>query len=394
MLIILNGAVYYNIYISTIYTLMTGSNAASTASQDTNTMAKAAGLNVDTSKIGDVGKFVGLAIGNAIQILFIGYLGSCMLSLCDLTDPYDGADPKTLDFIFPTNLDALPYSCPNKDASSCKYAGGDVRTTSSGGKQWFKVIFEVLWPMNSLSFPYSNYYSNPLYQGQFMYSLWDWMAWTCAGAFAKYRAVYKAYILVMAAMARTGGIGDIIVFYLMPYLTLLLFCVPPFPQLWGSMLAWWCSIFTPKVEDSQMWAFAPLCGAVILLGSMISSITACCTCGCFAWVLGLVAFLVSILVYSISTTWITLIGLAIGFWSAMVTLFAPVMWKGGGGFADMKKQFRAHRKGLLIYFIVSTACGAGAMLTPTVSSGVIVGGVIALYYVIFKGGSDKGGSES
>ena len=342
---------------------------------------------VDMSKIGDVGKFVGLAIGNAIQIVFIGYLGASMLSLCDLTDPYDGGDPKTFDFIFPIDEDALPYSCPNKDASACKYAGGDVRTTASGGKQWFKVIFEVLYPMNSLSFPYSNYYSNPLYQGTFLYSLWDWMSWTCAGAFIKYRTVYRAYILVMAALARTGGLGDLITFYLMPYVTLALFCIPPFPQLVGSMLTWWSSIFTPKVEDSQMWAFAPLCGFIILLGSIISSFCACCTCGCFAWILGLVAFGVSILVYTIATTWITLIGLAIGFWSAMVTLFAPVMWKNGGGWADMKKQFRAHRRGLLIYFIISTACGAGAMLTPTVSSGVIAGALIALYFVVIKGSS-------
>ena len=83
--------------------------------------------------------------------------------------------------------------------------------------------------------------------------------------------------------------------------------------------------------------------------------------------------------------WIMLIGMAIGFWSALVTLFAPMMWENGGGYADMKKQFRKHRRGLLIYFIISTACGAGAMLTPTVASGVITGGLIALYMVIVKG---------
>ena len=356
---------------------MTGSNGDTSDAVD-------AIKGIDMTQVGNVGGFVGLAIGNAIQILFIGYLGASMLSLCDLTAPFGGGDPKTFEFIFPTDLDNLPYSCPQgKDESDCKYKGGEVLTTASGGKQWFKVIFDVLWPMNALSFPYSNYYSNPLYQGKILYGLWDWMAWTCAGAFSKYRAIYKAYILTMAALARTGWWGDVVVFYLVPYLTLTLFVIPPFPQLVGSMLTAWCSVFNAKVEDPMMWAFAPIFGIITLVWSIIASCN-CCG-GCFTWIIGLVVLFASILVFNINVMWIMVIGAAIGFWSAMVTLFAPMMWQNGGGYADMKKQFRRHQRGLLVYFIISTACGAGALLTPTVASGVITGGLIALYLVLIKG---------
>ena len=94
---------------------MTGSNGDTSDAVD-------AIKGIDMTQIGNVGGFVGLAIGNAIQIIFIGYLGSSMLSLCDLTDPFGGGDPKTFEFIFPTDLDKLPYSCPpGKDESDCKY---------------------------------------------------------------------------------------------------------------------------------------------------------------------------------------------------------------------------------------------------------------------------------
>ena len=339
--------------------------------------------NVDTSKIGDVGKFIGLAIGNAIQIIFIGYLGACMSSMGDMTDPYEG-DPETFHFLFPTDLDNLPYKCPGKDVEACKYKGGDVLSTDSGGKQWFKIIFEVIWPMNAVTFPYKNYYSNPNYQDQILYGVAQWMAWTCAGAFSKYRAIYKAWVLILAAMSRSmGGVGDIIVFYFLPYVTLYLFVVPGFPQGVGSLLAFWCSIFTDKVQNPHRMAFAPIYGALILISTLIASINFC-MCQCCSWVVGLLFFFGSMVLFQVNMMWIMAIGIAIGLWSAMVTLFSPIMWKNGGGWADMKRQFKAHRRGLLIYFIISTACAAGAMLSPVVSSGVMVGGLIALYLVLIK----------
>ena len=345
--------------------------------------------NIDMSQIGDVGKFVGLAIGNAIQIIFIGYLGASMASMCDLTVPGIG-DPETFHSLFPTNLDALPYSCPGtaKNPEPCSYKGGDVLTTSTGGKQWYKIMFEVLWPMNSLSFPYNTYYSNPLYQDTILYGLFQWMSWTCAGAFSKFRAVYKAYILVLAALSRSGKIGDIIVFYLLPYLTILLFVTPPIPQMFGSGLAAWTSVFTDKVEKPYVYAFAPLFGVLVFVWSLIASLN-CCACACCSWVLGLGAMILSFCVMNVSIGWNIGIGIAIGFWSAMVTLFSPIMWKNGGGWADMKRQFMLHRRGLLIYFIITTACASGAMLSKTVATGVVAGGFIALYFIIFGGGTEE-----
>ena len=80
--------------------------------------------------------------------------------------------------------------------------------------------------------------------------------------------------------------------------------------------------------------------------------------------------------------WIGIIGFMIWIWSATITLFVPLMWKDGGGITAMKNSFRAHRRGLMLYFLVSTAIGAASVLTPTVYSGVIVGAVIAAIMVL------------
>jgi len=336
------------------------------------------GVDIDTSKIGDIGRFVGLAIGNAVHILFIGYLGASMCSLCKLTHG-SRSERETFSFLFPTDIHKLPYNCP--DGETCDPSEYLYTLEPSAGASIFKFIFEIFWPMNVQGFPYKNYFTDMNYEGEILYGISNWLGMMAAGSFINFRHFYSAYIYFAAGLQQLGGIADVFVFYVMPYITLFLFAGGAIPLLMGAAMAWFNSFMTPLVQKPWVYAYAPVFGALAFAITVVTTCGCACTCAPFAWLSGIMMFMATMALWFFKCAWIWGIAGAICLWSFLVTLFGPCLWKDGGGIQAMKNCFVDHRRGLILYFLITTCIAASQALTPTVYSGVIVGALIAAWRV-------------
>ncbi len=294
-------------------------------------------------KIGNIPGFTSEAMLNIIYVLGMGYMGGSISALSHLSDT-------EINEIFPYDTKKLPYV--NKHATPV----GDVG------------ILESLWPMKSLGFPYSNRYNSKELQYQFI----NWMIDTCAYLFATIRHMYS-FISKKGGVLSKYFIGDLFVFYVMPYILMYLIIPPIIPFVYGFVAL----VGSLKVSNS--------CGFMFTLAPFTAwfyGISLCKEINIMCLITTFIIGIIGCCMPMVFIPWWICISWCVWAYSIIVLLFSPFLYENG-----IKKVFHEimkHKISLIVIFMYLTLKTSLTYLIQPVAAGLLLGTVYVLYGLLKK----------
>ena len=304
--------------------------------------------------IGNVKGFVGELMQHIVYTLGLGYMGGSISAIAHLSET-------ELNKLFPYDISKLPYKTSSTTKQSIREA------LKEGG------VLEFLWPMKSLGFPYSKRLPGNDIGSEYV----NWLIDTCAAVFATFREFYTTIAIIGNSWVE-GPIGRLIVFFIVPYVLIFLtffpLGVPSFVFAMGFIM----SVISSMHEAADcgfMFTFSPITSWFYGLGRC-KEITLGCLISII--IIGIIGFFLPM---TFIPWWIS-ISFAIWFYSIVVLLFSPFLYKDG-----IKRVFHEmvrHKLGLTLVFIYLTLKTAMSFLIPPAVFGLVLGTLYVLYELLFK----------
>lgn len=302
------------------------------------------------TQIGDIKGFSIDMLQNIMYLVGLGYLGGSIMSI--------STDTNSLESIFPTNMNELPYS----------------------GKPTLDLhpnIIEYFLPMKSLGFPYT-YYDKSDSRNIFIKQYCNWWVLTCMYTFIAIRKLFQKYYVFFSTC--TTGCKRTIGFYLFPYI--LIYSVQYIFPLYAGLLTFLGSNFA---NDGKTVKHAFVFGSSWLVGwayPLVSSSPP--TIGLMTFPLMIISEIMGVLatMYIHCPLWLLITGCAYLYGFA-VLFFSPFLPKGKGLYGVFCEVLH-HKVSLSVLFIYLTIMSAKTRLTSSVSLGIAIGGILIALSLIFS----------
>jgi len=301
------------------------------------------------TQIGDIKGFGIDMLQNIVYLVGLGYLGGSIMSI--------STDTNSLESIFPTNINELPYS-------------GKIT------QDLHPNIIEYFLPMKSLGFPYT-YYNKSDSRNVFLKQYCNWWVLTCMYTFIGIRKLLHKYFIFFSTC--TTGCKRTIGFYVFPYI--LIYSVQYIFPLYAGLLTFIGSNFAndgKTVKHAFVFASSWLVGWAYPLVSSNPP-----TIGLMSLLLMPLCEIAGILatIYIHCPLWLLIMGCAYVY-GFVVLFFSPFLPKGKGLYGVFCEVLH-HTVSLSIFFIYLTILSARLRLTSSVSLGITIGGIIIALRLIF-----------
>jgi hypothetical protein len=275
-----------------------------------------------------------------------GYMGGSISAWGKLSDT-------ELNALFPKDITKLPYAS-NHIPINLK------RTLITYG------LIEYFWPMKSLGFPYNQVSKGTGVQHQFL----NWMIKTCAYLFAGVRGLFHSIAQISGAFIN-NCIGDLFVFYVLPYI-LICCIIPPILPVIGFF---WVLFGSMNLSDDCgfMFTFSPITAWFYGISNCKDITVSCMITTC---IIGMIGFFMPMAFIP----WWICISWCVWAYSIVVLLFSPFLYANGA--RKMFHEIIKHKISLTVLFMVLTLQASFTYLVPQVSSGVLIGFIYLLYELL------------
>jgi len=298
--------------------------------------------------IGNVKGFAGELMQHIIYTIGLGYMGGSISAMAKLSN-------EDLKNLFPHDTDKLPYKSDN-------FTKRSVHEALKNG------VWEYVWPMKSLGFPYNKRMKE---NGQVIPAYVNWLIDTCAGVFSTFRIYYHDLVSVEKWLTESS-VGRIVVFFVMPYLLIYVAFSPLIPFI-GFFTAVLCSMF--EEANGFMFTFSPITAWFYGIGQCKEINLGCLFSYMITGIIGL------FLPMNYIPWWIG-ISFAVWLYTVIVLLFSPFLYK--NGLQQVFREILKQKVGLTLVFIYLTLKTSMSFLIPPAVLGLVLGTFYVLYELLFK----------
>jgi hypothetical protein len=327
---------------------------------------------------GNPQQFVKDLVWCAVALMLVSYVGATVLSILDM-------NPKDLETLLPTNIYTYPYSAPAGTSAKDLDKGVELDKIlkPDGTGNFTAALLEYLYPMKSVSFPYTSWFMHPNFKGTKGHTIAQWFALTCANVFIWWRSFYKALYLVgnwlRSVTKSAGDIGDLFLFFVYPYILYYLVFLPIVPFI-GFVLAILGSS-QHNIPGSHMLTLAPIFGTLFAIGNLIGG----GVFNVYAWMISGVIYFSGFAIAFVSFCWWCMLGGALWLYSIMFLVFAP-FWAGkDNAMQHIMVQLKLHIRSICTIFVLYTAFAATKNFAQSTEllAGISVGTLFCLYQIYY-----------
>jgi len=327
------------------------------------------GSNTYTKSVGDVPTFMSDVVRGMAALLCIGYIGSTVISITQLTG-------REIDDLFPTELESYPYNVPE----------GVVEPTGDSIQELFdtygtktpedltRATLEFIFPLKRTSFPYKSWFVSKEFQGTHGYVVAKWFEMTCAGTFCAWRKFYKLLIVVGKWFYSVmHDFADLFLFYAYSYFVIYVIMLPIIPMI-GGVLSVLSSIMY-NIPGGWTLTFAPLMGVFLAIANLFSG----GILNLYSWIISIIMVYVGYGCGFINMAWWAMLGSALWLYTVAFLFISPLLHKGGMG--KMYEVFKSHKKSMLFFSVLITLRAAYKNLSTAYTIGFSIGAVICAYLI-------------
>ena len=322
-----------------------------------------------TKSIGDVPTFMRDVVWGMAALLCIGYIGSTVISITQLTG-------REIDDLFPTDLEGFPYNVPEGATDPPGNSIQELFDTygTDTPEDLTRATLEFIFPLKRTSFPYKSWFISREFQGTHGYVIAKWFDMTCAGTFCTWRKMYKSLIVVGKWFYSVlNDIADLTLFYGYSYFVIYIVMLPIIPFL-GGMLSVLSSIMY-NIPGAWTLTFAPAMGIFLAIANLFSG----GMLNLYSWIISIIMVYVGYGCGFVNVAWWAMIGMALWMYTVAFLFMSPLLHK--GGMAKMIEVFKAHKKSLLFFSLLITLRASFKNLSQAYTIGFMIGTLICAYLI-------------
>lgn len=321
--------------------------------------------------IGDTQTFVRDVVWGMAALLCIGYIGSTVISITQLTG-------REIDDLFPTNLESVPYNVPEGGTDPNGNSISELFDTygTNSTEELTRATLEFIFPLKRTSFPYRSWFLSREFQGTHGYVVAKWFSMTCAGTFCAWRKLYKMLIVVGKWFYSVfNDVADLFLFYGYSYFVIYVIMLPFIPMV-GGMLSVLSSIMY-NIPGAWTLTFAPIMGIFLAIANLFSG----GMLNLYSWIISIIMVYVGYGAGFVNMAWWAALGCALWLYTVVFLFISPLLHKNGMG--KMIEVFKAHKKSLLFFSLLITLRAAFKNLSQAYSIGFSIGAA-GCAYLIYK----------